>query len=371
MEQRLFSRALGYLEKLVSIPSVSGDEREISLYLADVLSKLGLKVELQPVGKRYNVVARTESTQQQAAILLTGHTDTVPVVDGWTKKPFAPERIGDRLFGLGAADQKAGIAAQLAALSLLCDEGTLSARNILVAFTPDEEALSLGMLAFLEKEPRARLAILSEPHFSPATIGWPGKILVRVEVHGKAAHGGRPQQGVNAIEEASRFLVALGTARVAEHPHLGTHPFVTLSIQGGYERYSLTVPARCDITLSKQLVPGETKESVLRLVSEAAMAAKHARVENRLDRPYYPPAEVHPDHPEIRWFAGVFEKVTQKRLSLGYGRGVCDADYLVSAGIPTISFGPSGGNTHQPDEWVSLDELLVCSRVYYEACKQT
>jgi acetylornithine deacetylase/succinyl-diaminopimelate desuccinylase-like protein len=366
----LFDRTLHYLSELVAIPSPSGDEAEIGHYLAGVLDGLGLATELQPVGQRHNVIARTPATQEEAALILTGHTDTIPVMAGWQKDPFRATRDGERIYGLGAADQKGGIAAQLAALEALCGEGRLEKANVLVAFTPDEEALSDGMLAFLARRPRAGLVLLSEPHFNPATIGWPGKALVKATVHGKAAHGGRPSQGINAIEEAAHFLSALGAVAVPDHPHLGAHPFVTLAIKGGYERYSLTVPDTCSVVISKQLAPGETKETVLELARSAASAAKKGRVDFEFDRPYYPPAEQDPEHPEIQRFAELFRQVTGRPLALGFGRGVCDGDYLVDAGLTTISFGPSGGNTHQPDEWVSTSELATCAEVYLAALRR-
>jgi acetylornithine deacetylase/succinyl-diaminopimelate desuccinylase-like protein len=287
---------------------------------------------------------------------------------GWETDPFSVHIVGDRLYGLGAADQKGGIAATLAALEAMGKDGTLAGANILVAFTPDEEALSDGMLTFLATRPRVRVAILSEPHFSPATIGWPGKALLKAVVHGRAAHGGRPWQGVNAIEEAAVMLFALQKAVVAEHPDLGAHPFVTLSIKGGYERYSLTVPDRCEVVLSKQLVPGESKESVLALAEKAASEMKSGRAEFAFDRPYYPPGAQDPAHPEIQRLAAAYQKVTGQPLVLGFGRGVCDGDYLAEAGIPTVSFGPSGGSTHQANEWVSIEQLGAAAEVYLRIC---
>lgn len=364
----LAGRALDQLARLVAIPSPSGDEAEIAHYLGEVLASWGMQVTLQPVGKRFNVVAQTFSTAPVADILLTGHTDTVPVVGEWSTDPFAPVVKDGRLYGLGAADQKAGIAAQLAALEGLYRTGQLQRANLLVAFTPDEEALSEGMLAFLAAGWRARLAVLSEPHFRPATIGWPGKILIQASVHGRPSHGARPQDGVNAIEEAARLVAALSREEPAVHPRLGRHPYVTLSIRGGYERYSLTVPDRCDLTISKQLVPGETKETALNAVRRAGTTMAAGTLEAALARPYYPPAEVDPQHPGVQRLASVYRQVTGHDLELGYGASVCDADYLVDAGIPTVSFGPSGGNLHQPNEWVNLEEMAVCAEIYYLLC---
>ncbi|HAI21788.1 MAG TPA: hypothetical protein DCM14_07845 [Clostridiales bacterium UBA8153] len=361
-------RALAQLFRLVAIPSPSGDEAGISRHLGEVLADWGMQVTLQPVGTRFNVVARTPATAHVADILLTGHTDTVPVLGEWSTDPFTPVVRDGKLYGLGAADQKAGIAAQLAALEGLYRTGQLQKANLLVAFTPDEEALSDGMLAFLAGGWRARLAVLSEPHFSPATIGWPGKILIQASVHGRPSHGARPQDGVNAIEQAARLLAELSRAEAAVHPRLGSHPYVTLSIRGGYERYSLTIPDRCDLTISKQLVPGETQETALAAVRMAGAAMTAGRLEVAPARPYYPPAEVSPDHPQVRRLLAVYEKATGRELALGYGASVCDADYLVDAGIPTVSFGPSGGNVHQANEWVNLDEVATCAEIYYLLC---
>lgn len=363
-------RALDQLVRLVAIPSPSGEEAEIARYLGEVLAGWGMQVTLQPVGTRFNVVAQTAATAPVAAILLTGHTDTVPVVGEWNTDPFVPVVKEGKLYGLGAADQKAGIAAQLAALEGLHLTGQLQRANLLVAFTPDEEALSEGMLAFLAAGRRARLAVLSEPHFMPATIGWPGKILIQASVHGRASHGARPQDGVNAIEEATRLVAALGREEPVTHPRLGRHPYVTLSIRGGYERYSLTVPDRCDLTISKQLVPGETKETALDAVRRAGGAMTAGTLEAAWARPYYPPAEVDPQHPEVQRLVSVYRQVTGRDLELGYGASVCDADYLVDAGIPTVSFGPSGGHLHQPNEWVNLEEMAVCAEIYYLLCAE-
>jgi acetylornithine deacetylase/succinyl-diaminopimelate desuccinylase-like protein len=329
-----------------------------------------MQVALEPVGNRFNVLAHTPATKSVAGILLTGHTDTVPVMGGWTTDPFEPIMEGSRLYGLGAADQKAGLAAQLAALEGLHRSGVLRQSNLLVAFTPDEEALSDGMLTFLAGGRRAQFAVLSEPHFHPATIGWPGKMPVHVSVHGLASHGARPQDGINAIEQAVRLLDALSRVDPAVHPRLGRHPYVPLNIRGGYERYSLTVPDRCDITLSKQLVPGETREAVLEAVRRAGETMNAGRLELTSARPYYPPAEVDPQHPHVQRLGSVYKQVTGKELQLGYGASVCDANYLVDADIPTVSFGPSGGNVHQPNEWVALDEVAICAEVYYLLCAE-
>ncbi|NPV70589.1 MAG: M20 family metallopeptidase [Firmicutes bacterium] len=365
----LAGRALDYLKQLVAIPSPSGDEAAIARHIGGLLESLGLSVTLQPVGSRFNVIARTPATRDEADILLTGHMDTIPVSQGWSTDPFKPVIAGDRMYGLGACDQKGGIAAMIAALEGLRAAGRLDGANILVAFVPDEEALSDGMLAFLETKPKARLALLSEPHFKEATIGWPGKALVNIVVHGKSAHGGsRPWEGINAIEEAARLLVALGRVEPPRHERLGSHSFVTLKVRGGYERYSLTVPDRCEITISKQLVPGESKETVARLVEQAASAMERARAEVSFDRPYYPPAAQDPSHPQVQRFSRLYRKVTGKELLLGYGEGVLDGNYSADAGIPTISWGPSGANLHRADEWVSLDELATAAEVYFRMC---
>ena len=102
--------------------------------------------------------------------------------------------------------------------------------------------------------------------------------------------------------------------------------------------------------------------------ADRSFIVKSGRAEFAFDRPYYPSGAQDPAHPEIQRLAAAYQKVTGQPLVLGFGRGVCDGDYLAEAGIPTVSFGPSGGSTHQANEWVSIEQLGAAAEVYLRIC---
>lgn len=361
----LTTRAVDILDRLVAIPSVSGDEAAISEYIAELLRATGMDVEMQPVGHRFNIIAKTLSTGD-LPLLLTGHTDTVPPVSGW-ESPFRMRRDGDRLIGLGVADQKAGVAAQITVIEELARRNILHQTDLLVAFTCDEEAMSDGTRAFLERKPRARAALLSEPFYTPVILGSPGKAHLLVTVLGEPSHGGTPEQGLNAILAAADLMKALADLTVPEYPGFVSQPYIPMTIRAGYERYSLTVPDQCQFTISKQLVPGENYHTAMAGLAEAA-ATSGARIDLKLIPPYYEPSKLDLNEPAVKWFTDLFRKVAGREPVFGYGRHVCDQDLFIEAGIPTIAFGPAGGRFHQADEWVSVEAIEVCANLYLEAC---
>lgn len=352
-------------ESLIRIPSVTGEEKRLAEHLAEQLSGFGLEVESQEVSAgRFNVVGRLCGVDAGPAVMLAGHMDTVGPVAGWSSDPFVPRRDGDRLYGLGACDMKAGISAVLGALHAVCRCGGPLRGSVTVVMVVDEEAYSEGMTRFLSGGGRYDMAVMAEPHFSEAVLAAPGKVLVAGGVKGRAAHGASPGAGVNAIFEACRFLSSVEKLGGKHHPVLGSHPYCVLSIQGGYDRYCIVVPEQCRFVVNKHTVPGECPEEILR---QLRSLKDELGIRGDLE------LEVRP--PRYDWYVGdaskspapelaeAFRHVTGKDLVFGATSGVSDANLLWGSGIPTVSFGPSGGNLHAADEWVSVRELVLAARV--------
>lgn len=360
-------RCFETLEALVRRYSPSQHERVLAEYIAGRLSDLGLEVDIQEISEEScNVVGRLPAQDSSYTCLFAGHMDTVPIVGGWVRDALRLTAEGDRLNGLGTCDMKGRIAGALVALEAIVECGLRPLGTIVVAMLADEERWSLGAKRFLKDQVKADFCLLGEPCFDKMAIGWPGKIAIECTVKGVSGHAGRPWEGVNAIDEASRFLAGLAEVPVGSHPGLGAHTFVPLSIQGGNQAYSLTIPDTCSFTLSKQTVPGESQERVLEALAQHAVdCGMKARLTTRVGTPFYPPAEISPDHPMVHALKAAFAQVSGRDLEAGYGKGVCDADYLVGeAAIPTVSFGPEGGGLHAADEWVSAEKLVVASKVY-------
>jgi acetylornithine deacetylase/succinyl-diaminopimelate desuccinylase-like protein len=230
----------------------------------------------------------------------------------------------------------------------------------------DEEAYSVGMKALLKSLPQPDWGLAAEPHFDEPILGCPGKVLLRVQVRGRDAHASTPAAGVNAISEAARLLTAIEGLPLPTHSQLGTGSQCVFTIKGGPDAYVITVPERCDFVINRHIVPGETGEQVVAQVYEAVRRLDlRAQTVVSIDDPYYPPYIVDATDPLIRAFSDVYQELLGLSPRFGYGHGVCDANYLVAdAGVPTIVFGPRGGNLHAPNEWVDLTSVAQASAVF-------
>lgn len=227
----------------------------------------------------------------------------------------------------------------------------------------DEEAFSLGAHAVIDSGLRPDCSVVTESTLPQAYAGSFGKVLVRVDVAGQAAHASWPENGVNAAVEAARF-----TARLAGVP-LGTHPAIApsqsvLSFHSGPETYqSITVPDRARVLINWHTAPGETADDVVaRLKALAGSLDSPAAFAFAVDDPYYPAWEIPIDSPLIQAFSAAYERETGQQSELGY-RGYGDTNLFSTAGIPTMMFGARGGNFHQAGEWVDLRSIPVVIRV--------
>jgi acetylornithine deacetylase/succinyl-diaminopimelate desuccinylase-like protein len=209
--------------RLVAIRSYPGEEGAAQRAVAAWLTAQGVQAELLPTeGDRPNVLARVENGPGPT-LLLNGHVDTVLAAQGWSCDPWQGKREGDRLYGLGAADMKAGVAAALLVTRALAQARDRWRGTVLFTSVVDEEAYSLGARALVELPVRADYCVVTESGFDHPAIGGVGKVLVRADVTGKAAHGSLPQEGINAAVEAAKLV-----ARLDELP-LGPHPRMTAS----------------------------------------------------------------------------------------------------------------------------------------------
>src|SRR6266542_1533483 len=218
--------AIRLLRDLVAINSVNPTlvpgapgEREIAQAIAAHMRAIGLDVSVEDAGGgRPNVVGVLEGRTKGRALMFCGHTDTVGVAG--MSHPFTPVERDGRLFGRGAQDMKGGVAAMIAAARVVAQRGLASGR-LIVAAVVDEEHSSVGADA-LVKTWRADAAVVTEPKDLAIAIGHKGFAWVEVEVFGKAAHGSRPADGVDAILRLGRImsrLEALDADLQARSPH--------------------------------------------------------------------------------------------------------------------------------------------------------
>ena len=357
------------LLNLVAIDSVNpslvpggAGEREIAAFVASWARDAGLEAQvLEATPGRPSVVVRARGTGGGRSLLLCGHCDTV-TVEGMTDP--RPRVEGDRLYGRGAYDMKAGVVAAL----LACREAARRdlAGDVVVAAVADEEHASLGVQEVLATV-RADAAIVTEPTELELVVAHRGFVWSEVEVTGRAAHGSRPHLGVDAIVKAGPILTALGELDVALgahlHPLLGRGSVHASLIRGGEELSSY--PARCVVGIERRTLPGESAADVERELGallEGCRAADPAlRAEQRtlLVREPFEVDEAAEIVDLVR--AGATEALGASP-AIGGASYWADAAFIAAAGIPTVMFGPAGEGAHAAEEWVSLRSTEAVAR---------
>jgi acetylornithine deacetylase len=222
------------LARLVAFPTVAGESNEALVdWTAERLEDAGAVVRVlpgpRPDGRSLHAVL---GPADEPGVLLAGHTDVVPV-DGqsWSRDPFELHVEGDRLYGRGATDMKGFIAAVLAALPA----PSVLRRPLHLALSVDEELGCRGTPALLDALGIAppRWCVVGEPTRMRVIERHKGKLAFRVDVQGRACHSSRAPEGVNAVEHAARFIVALreveGELRARGDDRFGV-PFATVSV---------------------------------------------------------------------------------------------------------------------------------------------
>jgi acetylornithine deacetylase/succinyl-diaminopimelate desuccinylase-like protein len=348
---------------LVAIRSYPGEEGPVQGYVAGWLEANDLDPELQPTeGDRPNVIARVENGAGPA-LLLNGHVDTVLAVEGWSSDPWTPHRDGDRLYGLGAVDMKSGVAAAMLATRALAQNRDHWRGSVVFSSVVDEEAYSIGARALIASGFRADYCVVTESSWERPTLGSVGKVLVRIDVTGKAAHASWPWEGINAATEAARLVARLDEIPLLEHPRMRGSRCV-LSFASGNDQYVITVPEKARVILNRMIVAGESSESVLAEVQALIGDLESpATFELAIDPPYYPPWETDREHPLALALARAYEAESGRRPEWGYA-GFGDLNlFSEEAGIPTVMIGPRGENFHQADEWVDVPSIAATSRL--------
>ncbi len=351
---------------LVAIRSFPGEEHAVQQYIVDWFAKYHIPTEIQPTKTAPNIIVRIENGDGPT-IMLNGHTDTVLVAEGWECDPFVGKIDGENFYGLGACDMKSGVAAIMLVTREMFRHKNRWSGTLIFSSVVDEEAYSVGAYALIESGIKADYCIVSEP-MPGLVLGATGKVLVKADVIGKAAHGFMPWMGVNAASEGSRFVVGVDQLPLGTHERIPSSQSV-LSFLSGSAQYVVTIPERAEILVSRQIVPGETKESVLAQMQGVVDGLKSpARIELSTPPPYYPSYDIDPQHRLIHVMQEAYRVVHHREAELTYSTGVGDANLFNGlAGIPSVNHGPTGGNFHQCNEWVNLPSIAACCVVYTRA----
>ena len=357
------------LSRLVAIDSVNpslvrggAGEAEIASFVADWSRDAGLEAELLEENPgRPTAIVRARGSGDGRTLLLCAHLDTVSV-DGMTD-PHVPRIEADRLYGRGAYDMKAGLAAALIACREAATLGL--AGDVVVAAVADEEYASFGVEEAL-RAVSADAAIVTEPTELQVAVAHRGFIWLEAEVTGRAAHGSRPHLGVDAIVKAGPILTAIGELDDALHER--THPLVGRGsvhasvIWGGVEWSSY--PAQCVIRLERRTLPGETPAQIqaeLDSLLARCSAADEGLVAEGRTLVVREPFEVSESQEIVTAVLAAAAEAGSPSAVTGVSFWA-DSAFISAAGIPTVLYGSSGAGAHSIEEWVSIADTETVAR---------
>lgn len=382
-------RLLETLRRLISIESVNPDldpegsgEGEIADFVAGRLEEAGLEVSvLEATAGRPSVVGRLEAGGDGRSLTLNAHLDTVGV--GGMEDPFEPVRDGDLLFGRGAYDMKGALAACMAALERLADVREELAGDVVLAAVADEEHGSLGTREVL-REFRTDGAVITEPTGLDVCVAHKGFAWIELAVSGRAAHGSRPDLGIDANLAMGRALGALGElardlAARDPHPLLGPPSLHVGRLSGG------TAPsvyaARSRAVVERRLLPGEGREDVAREIGAVRDRYRRATdaagqgddgddgaipgLETRIDllRPAF---QARRDGEIVRSLRRAAAGALGRSPPLVGESPWTDAALYAEAGVEAVVMGPAGGGAHADREWVEVSSLESLTTILVE-----
>jgi acetylornithine deacetylase len=368
------------LADLVAIDSVSTRSNvEIVEYLAHRCQALGFQIKRLPYTddngvEKINLIAiwgaDFSAAPLQVELALVGHTDTVPYDPNWGEALQLNEREG-KLFGRGACDTKAFIAAALAAVESI-DRETID-RPFALVFTADEEIGLIGAKRLAEASAiQARYAIVGEPTSLRPMRAGKGYCLAEIKVTGREAHSAYPQLGTSAVFGAARLISAIET--IAQKLSTEQHPafdpaYTTLNVglvQGGTAKN--VIPGGCRFTLEWRPIPGQDPGKLLDFLNAAIDDDKRRNPEficevdaARADEGFETPANSQ--------VIKMLEELTGNAAgTVAFGT---EAAQMIELGAEAVVLGPGDIRVaHRTGEFVPVAELEACVRILQQSIKR-
>jgi len=399
---------------LVRIPSVNPKFQTEEGLNCEAGVQDRIAAELEPMGfaldrwdvfeNRPNLTAELPGTAERS-LILCGHVDVVPVGDAnaWDRDPFGGQIENGRVWGRGAVDMKGGLAACISAARAIREAGVELEGQVSIHSVVDEEAGGFGAMDLVNRGKLARHAIVAEPTWGNVIPAEGGLSWVRVTIFGRQAHAGWrfnsiwPQQdtpgrlepGVNAIELAARFLMALRDfegmrCRARSHPLLppGLATINPGTIQGGAGMGSdgnpavmtnaAMIPDVVTMVLDYKFLPQEDFADVRRefedfvahfAATDPWMREHPPKVEWDLWGLHFPPMDTPAEHSLTRAILQNATEQQRKRPEIKGFEPVTDAAHYAGKGVTPVIYGPAGDGFHGDNECVEIESLIETTKV--------
>lgn len=348
---------LAFIGELVNIDSGSSDKAgtdAVAARIARFLAERGIASESIPNDRYGDALLAKLPGGNGRPVLLLGHRDTVFLRGEAARRPF--RILGNRAYGPGCIDMKAGLAMNAFVLAALKQFG--APVPVVALFTSDEEIGSPSSRAVIEREAREVRAVFnSEPGRPSGAIvtARKGGVFMRCEVIGKAAHAGNNlSDGISAIEEVARKIIDLH-ALTDQAKGIGVH----VGLVAGGEAVNMVAPhASCSIDL-RYIDPSDraaTMAAIERIVSHSYLPGTSARLE--ITGEFMPLVASAESKHLFRHYADC-ARVIGREVTGEFAGGCADSGFTASVGAPTLcAVGPVGGRAHSPDEYLEIDTVV-------------
>ncbi|MCS3656058.1 M20/M25/M40 family metallo-hydrolase [Salinibacter ruber] len=362
-------------------PALGADERGageagLAAYIADRMHDIGLDVDhWEPAPGRPNVVGVLSGDGDGRSLMWNAHTDTVGV-EGMDA-PFTPVRQNGRLYGRGAQDMKGSLAAQLIAARTLRESDTSLSGDVLVAAVADEEHKSIGTEALVDRYD-ADGAVVTEPTDLELVRAHKGFVWIDIRTQGRAAHGSRPAEGIDANMHMGRVLSkleALNRSLSSDEAHalVGPPSLHAGQLRGGDA--PSVYAAECHLRMERRTVPGESAEDALEEVQTVLHELSEA------DDAFEAEAEIAFSRGTLKTPAdATVASATRAGLSRTLAPNTSladtgasfwtDAALLSAAGTETVVLGPKGAGLHTTEEWVDLASVAQLAEVLVHTARR-
>jgi succinyl-diaminopimelate desuccinylase len=355
--------------RLIQLPSTpeSGGEPRVAQLLADRLVSAGFTVSVDAYDQEHtNVVARWGDPNRRA-ICLSGHLDTVTVVEeDWSTDPYGAEIVGSRLYGRGAVDMKTGVAALVRAAEEYVASPPPDAVPVTLVLTAQEEVGSLGASALTREAgllPDSRFLLIAEPTSNQPVLGHRGAVWLNLVAQGRSCHGSTPHLGENAIEKLVDALQAVrrwAADNEVSHQVLGRRTLNIGRVRGGVLRNIVPDAAVAELDFRTPL----EEDAVTIADTLGELVEGRVAVERVLS---LPPVYTRPADPWVRLVREVAGGYVELSEDPPVARFFTDASVLTGAlgDVPTVICGPgSPDQAHVVDEWCEVDQVSAATAMY-------
>jgi len=330
------------LSEVIKIPSVSGNELDLANYVKDELTSFGYTPKIDEYGNLYAEIGSGKKT-----LMINSHLDTVPPSPDFDS-PYTPKIVENNLYGLGASDCKAGVAAMIE----IARKQEAPDGKIIFAFSTKEEVTSKDDSErgayLLTKKISADACIVAEPTVDKRGLPWVsagcrGRTVVEIVIHGKSTHSSRPGTGINAIKEALKLIYAFDSnIKLNKKVYFGKPLHETFEPVRVYSKNGPTnvIPNKCKYVFDYRTLPGRTDaaEVIQRIIEKSGVKAD---LKILFSSPGY---VLNKDSPLLAITKQKTKEIFGKLPHVQVALGKADAEYFHRSGMDTILFGPGINN---------------------------